>query len=364
MYVHVYNYVQDNQSHFHVFVHVGTKVIAYHDTCHLPSPTIRHSDCALMLPRGDDDRCEKCSRYRHTLTAMLTREQSRSGGITTSSSHANYCYLSTPENVDRLHCLHHDGRSQQRRIQRLRSRIADMTASRDLSLDTETTTDIQSIIVEEESRALRGLPQDSFQRIFWQQQKAAAMVDKRGMRWHPAMIKWYLFLRHQSSKAYETLRKSGCIQLPSQRTLRDYSHGVESDVGFSAGVDHQLMQTVGMPACQDWEKLVILLLDEIYIREDLVFDKHSGRLIGYASLGDVNDHLLAFEHAVEAGAEKDVIAKTMMVFMVRGLFSPLRFAYAQFPCATVTGDLLYHPFWQAVFRLERMGLKVCNCGLQ
>ena len=227
------------------------------------------------------------------------------------------------------------------RIQRLRSRIADMTASRDLSLDTETTTDIQSIIVEEESRALRGLPQDSFQRIFWQQQKAAAMVDKRGMRWHPAMIKWCLFLRHQSSKAYETLRKSGCIQLPSQRTLRDYSHGVESDVGFSAGVDHQLMQTVGMPACQDWEKLVILLLDEIYIREDLVFDKHSGRLIGYASLGDVNDHLLAFEHAVEAGAEKDVIAKTMMVFMVRGLFSPLRFAYAQFPCATVTGDLLY-----------------------
>ena len=174
------------------------------------------------------------------------------------------------------------------------------------------------------------------------------------------MVKWCLYLRHQSSKAYKTLRKSGCIQLPSQRTLRDYSHCVQSDVGFSAGVDQQLMQAVGMPACKDWDKLVILLLDEMYIREDLVFDKHSGRLVGYSSLGTVNDHLLAFEHSGEAGAEADKITKTMMVFMVRGLFSPLRFAYAQFPCANVTGDLLFHPFWQAVFRLERMSLKVCD----
>jgi len=48
----------------------------------------------------------------------------------------------------------------------------------------------------------------------------------------------------------------------------------------------------------------------------------------------------------------------MMVFMVRGLFSKLQFAYAQFPCASVTGDLLYAPFWEAVGRIEACGLKV------
>ena len=60
-------------------------------------------------------------------------------------------------------------------------------------------------------------------------------------------------------------------------------------------------------------------------------------------------------------SDQKKVAKTMMVFMVQGLFTLLRFPYAQFPCTTVTGDLLFHPFWQAVFRLERMEFKVHVC---
>ena len=37
------------------------------------------------------------------------------------------------------------------------------------------------------------------------------------------MIRWCLYLRHQSNKAYDALRETG-IALPSQRTLRDYTH--------------------------------------------------------------------------------------------------------------------------------------------
>ncbi len=74
----------------------------------------------------------------------------------------------------------------------------------------------------------------------------------------------------------------------------------------------------------------------------------------------MNDHLLALERSVvQDKPDKERLAKTMMVFMVRGLFTPLRFPYAQFPCGSVTGDLLFYPFWQAVYILERMGLKVC-----
>lgn len=90
-----------------------------------------------------------------------------------------------------------------------------------------------------------------------------------------------------------------------------------------------------------------------------MYNKHTGQLIGFASLGDVDDHLLAFERSVvEDRAVEIELARTMMVFMVRGLFSSFRFPYAQFPCASVTGDLLFHPFWEAVYRLERMELKV------
>lgn len=45
------------------------------------------------------------------------------------------------------------------------------------------------------------------------------------------------------------------------------------------------------------------------------------------------------------------LAKATIVFMVRGLFSSFRFPYAPFPCASVTGDLLFHPFWEAIYRL-------------
>ncbi len=112
----------------------------------------------------------------------------------------------------------------------------------------------------------------SFQELFWQQQKEAACRDKRGMRWHPAMIKWCLFLRHQSSQAYETLRQSGCLLLPllpSQRTLCDYTNCVDSSAGFSTAVDYQLMQAAKISSCKPWEKFVVLLLDEMHIREDL-----------------------------------------------------------------------------------------------
>jgi len=44
------------------------------------------------------------------------------------------------------------------------------------------------------------------------------------MKWHPLVIKWSLYLRHLSGKAYELLRKTGYIKLPSQRTLHDYTH--------------------------------------------------------------------------------------------------------------------------------------------
>ena len=49
----------------------------------------------------------------------------------------------------------------------------------------------------------------------------------------------------------------------------------------------------------------------MYIKEDLVYDKHSGQLIGFSSLGNV--HLLAFERSViEDQAEEIGLAKTMM----------------------------------------------------
>ena len=63
----------------------------------------------------------------------------------------------------------------------------------------------------------------------------------------------------------------------------------------SVDVDRQLMRAVDIGSCPDWHKLVIIIIDEIHIKEDLVYDK----LIGFVNLGEVNNHLLAFERSME-----------------------------------------------------------------
>ena len=172
------------------------------------------------------------------------------------------------------------------------------------------------------------------------------------------MSLWIVYF-DRSSGAYESLRESGCLKLPSQHTLRDYTHYVKAATGFSHEVDMMLLKAAKLEVCPEREKLVLLLLDEMHIREGIVYDKHSGEMIGFANLGEINEHLLAFEHSLLSNAPAAPSpAKTMMVFMVRGLFNSLQFPYAQFPCSELTGELLYESFWDAVLRIENVGLKV------
>ena len=97
----------------------------------------------------------------------------------------------------------------------------------------------------------------------------------------------------------------------------------------------------------------------MYIREDLVYNKHTGRMIGFIDLGNINNHLLAFERSINEGeATTKPLAKSMLEIMVKGLFTPLKFPYVQFLCVNISGDMLFDPFWKAVYCLERTGLKV------
>ena len=105
--------------------------------------------------------------------------------------------------------------------------------------------DLKQILKNNFSEIAAKFPANSFQRVFWNQHsESASCKNVRGVRWHPAMIRWCLYLRHLSGKAYETLRNTGVLQLPSQRTLRDYTHYVPATIGFSHQVDKMLMDTL------------------------------------------------------------------------------------------------------------------------
>ena len=76
----------------------------------------------------------------------------------------------------------------------------------------------------------------------------------------------------------------------------------------------------------------------------------------FANLGEINKHLQAFQHSLEAASScHESLAATMLVIMVRSLFTQLEFPYVQFSSAEIPGNL---PFWKAIECLERCQLKV------
>ena len=156
--------------------------------------------------------------------------------------------------------------------------------------------------------------------MFWQQQmKASLAKSKQGIRWHSAIIRWCLYLYHQSSGAYSTFRKSNVIALPSDRTLRDYRHFASSTPGFSRDVDLQLLDLVKVQEPTDLANYVSVSIDEMYIKEDLVFDKHTGSLTEFTDLDDVCNLLAEYEQQQSGGGSTTFyhpVTKCMVVFMV------------------------------------------------
>ena len=85
-------------------------------------------------------------------------------------------------------------------------------------------------------------------------------------------------------------------------------------------------------------------------------------MVGFCDLGGVVQQLKDFEQRLSSDSQiKRPLAKTIMVFMVKGAFTNIKFPYAQFPMTSGTGYNLFPLLWQAIDRLECNG--VCVLGV-
>ena len=74
---------------------------ASYDKHSMSSPTIRHSQCTLLVDVSSP-RCLRCTKYCQTLQAMKhSSKHSASSSEKTSSvsSHVNNCFMSTPDKI-------------------------------------------------------------------------------------------------------------------------------------------------------------------------------------------------------------------------------------------------------------------------
>ena len=174
------------------------------------------------------------------------------------------CQLSLPhfkwESI-RLRQLHSKLRAAQLQKDCLLAKLEAVVEQDGITLDGEVHDNICTLIVGGEPTVIELYPKDSFQQLFWQQQQQAARVKNSCfMRWHPLFIRWCSYLKHVSCHAYDILRQTGCIKLPSQRTLRDYTHYIPATSGFLDEVDIQLKQTTNIDTCAEHAKYIAIVL--------------------------------------------------------------------------------------------------------
>ena len=233
----------------------------------LDFPSLFHVNCEVIIDTTKSQRCTACEKHRHSLTSLKSRKSH--DDTTNPSSHTSYATLKTPEIVERLHRTHKENKLLKKQISRLRQKISSAIATEGVEVDVDLHNDIKSMANDCTTQIQHSYPEGSFQRLFWEEQtKASGVVNPRARRWHPLFIKWCLYLRHLSGKAYELVRDSGCVQLLSQRTLRDYTHHISTSIGFSVQVDEMLLDVANLE--QDINRYVFLIMDEVHIKQDLV----------------------------------------------------------------------------------------------
>ena len=170
------------------------------------------------------------------------------------------------------------------------------------------------------------------------------------------MIKWCLNLKLMSSAAYHAMRSSGFITLPSERTLRDYTNYIKCVLGYQQEIVDMMRQESKCDELPEGRRYVTMILDEMKVKEDIVYDKHSGDIIGFCNLGTLNDELLQFEYNTSIHPP---VAKQILAVMIRGLFFKLDFPLlAHFSTEGVTADLLFPILWEGIRIVESTGLKV------
>ena len=101
------------------------------------------------------------------------------------------------------------------------------------------------------------------------------------------------------------------------------------------------MEDSSVASLKEFQKHVCILGDKMHIKEDLIYDKMTGELVGFVNLGDINEHLSQLQmHLKDNSSNFPALATSVLVFTVRGLFTDLKFPYATFSCQFTCGDQL------------------------
>ena len=323
--------------------------------------TFRAQECELFI---NGLRCKQCIQKRGALrkrrhSAVNTKiDYTLDTPLSANTKHS----LMSPEQLKcKIKALQKNRRSQDGRIRTLQQKLQDSIDKEAHQMSPGDTREINKMVKDCDGLVREQWPdENSFQRLFWEEQlKYNAAKSASGMRWHPMIIKWCLHLKTKSSAAYNALRDTGFIKLPSMRTLYNYSHFMQAGCGISVDALKHLRSELAEKDMlgNTYRNYIGLLIDEVKIKEDLVYDKHSGELIGFIDLDKTGNQLMALEQAMLN--DNPTVAKYMLVFMVRGACTDFKYPLSCYATDGIKSELLDTVVWDAVETLEvNIGVRI------
>ena len=195
------------------------------------------------------------------------------------------------------------------------------------------------------------------QSLFWKEQlKALSAKGPTGIRWSPMMIRLGIHLEAKGSGLYHEMRKLGVVTLPGKTTLRDYT----SLLPETLGIRHRNISSL-KERCQDTPSgrmFFSLMMDEMTIRENIVFDTKSGNLIGFVNLSQTEEEIERLDQDQDSYTPQ--AAKKVLVYMAKGLVSKkaAKQVVGIFGVTNANAMQIYDRTWSVIEHLELAGLKV------
>lgn len=315
----------------------------------------RSTSCEYLVSQRAK-RCKGCAVLTKNIARKFRRNEKSLDQ--TPNKHKPDKYLSTPENQRRGKRRVKITTNLKRQNQRLRAKIA-------LLLDKEGTF-IDEDLSKDLSDAMKSNGLTPFQKLFINEQiKASKVKSAQGRRWHPAMIRFALNIQLHSSKDYEVLGRY--LELPSERTLFDYSHVHESKEGICLKTVEDISKKIA--DMEDYQAYHSMYYDEVYISQNLVFNKTTGKMMGYSKLSAADEEYNKLEQVLSSESDQPIIDETppiatkMLAFMVKGTASGICEVVASFTVNNLSKEDLFHKHWSVVEACEAAGVKIiCSVG--
>lgn len=317
------------------------------------NPSLRSKDCTMILVYPG--KCRSCLQLAKSLREkmrQINRNATASGQG--DANKINNRYLKMEDLQKRMEKLQYENKLSKQTIRRLRQRVDIMLKTQSEQIDSELGNDFVQIMNENTSKM------SALEKIFWEQQSKA--IQKRGksksMLWHPAMIRLALHLRSLSPAAYDFVRGIGIISLPCQRRLFDYSQFTDVKEGISKDLQEELKKIIEEKCLDEASQYFIMLLDEMSIKSELVYNSRTGELVGYTNLTSLEEELSRLEAEVNGKDPEKRLAKKVLVFMLNGAITPISFIAAVYATDDLTSYQLYARAWDVIYFAEDAGAKV------